>query len=64
MKDTNHPFVKLLIREGLCISADEAYGDSEVLAVPRPGGGGNDQWKDAYNFYQSSARIHIEQAFG
>jgi len=58
------PLVALMIREGLCITADEAYRDSEVMAVPWAGGGGGDQWRDAYNFYQSSARIHIEQAFG
>lgn len=64
LKDTRHPMVKLLIREGLCIAADEAYGDSEVLAVPWPGGGDGNKWRDGYNFYQSSARVHIEQAFG
>ena len=58
------PLVALMVREGLCITADEAYRDSEVFSVPWPGGGGADQWRDAYNFYQSSARIHIELAFG
>jgi len=58
------PLVALMVREGLCITADEAYRDSEVFSVPWPGGGGADQWRDADNFYQSSARIHIELAFG
>jgi len=53
-----------LIADGYCIVADEAYGASELLAVPWPGGGGGDRWKDSYNFHQSSSRIHIEQAFG
>lgn len=64
LKDTSRPLMKLLIREGLCIAADEAYGDSELLAFPWPGGGRGDQWKDGYHFYQSSARIHLEKAFG
>jgi len=58
------PLVALMIFEGLCITADEAYRDSEVMAVPWAGGGGGDQRRDAHNFYKSFARIHIEQAFG
>jgi len=53
-----------LVADGFCIAADEAYGASEVLAVPWSGGGGGDVWRDGYNFYQSSARMHIEQSFG
>jgi len=34
------------------------------MAVPWAGGGAGEQWRDAYNFYQSSARMHIEKAFG
>lgn len=63
-EDTSHSLTKLLIREGLSTAADEAHGDSEVLAVPWPGGGGGDLWKNAFNFWQSSARIHITQAVG
>jgi len=64
LKDPAIPLIALMVREGLCITADEAYRDSEVFAVPWPGEGGGDQWKDAYNFYQSSVRVHIEQAVG
>ena len=63
-KNRTHPVILQLITEGLCIAADEAYGDCELLATPWPGGGRGDEWRDAYNFFQSSARMHIEQAFG
>jgi len=53
-----------LINAGHCLVADKACAESEVLAVPWPGSGRGDQWKDSYNFYQSSSSIHIEQAFG
>lgn len=52
------------MKKGLCIASDEGYGDGELLAVPCPGGGGGSKWRDAHNFHTSSARIHIEQAFG
>ena len=64
LKDPTHAVLQQVIAECLCIAADEAYGDSELLATPWPGGGRGDEWRDAYNFYQSSARMHIEQAFG
>jgi len=64
LKNRTHPVILQLIAEGLCIAADDAYGDCELLATPWPGGGRGDEWRDAYNFYQSSARMHIEQAFG
>lgn len=64
LKDTRHLLVKVLIREGLSLAADEPCGDSEVLAVPWPGAGGGNQWRDGYNFYQPWARIYMEQAFG
>jgi len=64
-----YPFVQdlavaELIADGYCTVADETYGASELLAVPWPGGGGGDRWKDSYNFHEESSRIHIEQAFG
>jgi len=62
--DSTHELTVALINAGHCLVADEAYAASEVLAVPWPGSGRGDQWKDSYNFYQSSSRIHIEQAFG
>ena len=52
-----------LISEGYCFVGDEAYVASELVAVPWPGRTMDDPWKDGNNFYQSSARIHIEQAF-
>lgn len=64
LKDTRHLLVKVLIREGLSLAADEPCGDSEVLAVPWPGAGGGNQWRDGYNFYQPWARIYMDQAFG
>lgn len=62
--DRGSKLTRAMTRDGICIAADEAYAASEVLAVPWPGGGRGDRWKDAYNFYLSSLRIHIEQAFG
>jgi len=53
-----------MTRDGHCIAADEAYAASELVAVPWPGGGPGDRWRDAYNFFLSSLRIHIEQAIG
>jgi len=53
-----------LMDGGYCFVGDEVYAASELVAVPWPGRGGLSQWRDAYNFYQSSARIHIELAFG
>jgi len=64
LQDSSHELTAALIEDGHCIVADEAYAASEVLAVPWPSCGRGDQWKDGYNFYQSSGRIHIEQAFG
>lgn len=58
------PITAALIRDGHCIAADDAYAASEALAVPWPGGGRGDRWRDSYNFHLSSLRIHIEQAFG
>lgn len=62
--DRDSALTRSLTRDGHCIAADEAYAASEVLAVPWPGCGRGDKWRDAYNFYLSSLRIHIEQAFG
>jgi len=40
LKDPASPLLALMVREGLCITADEAYRGSEVFGVPGPGGGG------------------------
>jgi len=48
-----------LIAAGYCIVGDEAYAAGKVMAVPWPGGGGSDRWRDSYNYYQSSCRVHI-----
>jgi len=53
-----------LIQAGYCFVGDEAYAAGEVMAVPWPGGGGGNRWRDSYNYFQSSCRVHIEQAFG
>jgi len=61
--DSTHELTAALINTGSCLLADEAYAASEVWAVPWPGSGLGDQWEASYNFYQSSSRIHIKQAF-
>ena len=61
---TYDPLTLSLIHHGHCIASDEAYAASEVLAVPWPGGGKGDRWRDSYNFHLSSLRINIEHAFG
>jgi len=53
-----------LIQAGYFFVCDEAYAAGEVSAVPWPGGGGGNRWRDSYNYFQSSCRVHIEQAFG
>lgn len=45
------------------IAGDDAYKCCDYLLTPFPGKGIAKD-KDAFNFYQSSARIRIEQAFG
>ena len=45
------------------ILGDAAYGANELLLVPFKGKNLSLE-RDAYNFYQSSQRIHIERAFG
>ncbi|OSX78941.1 hypothetical protein BU14_0094s0018 [Porphyra umbilicalis] len=62
--DRGSALARSMTRDGHCIAADEAYAASELLAVPWPGGGRGDRWRDAFNFFLSSLRIHIEQAFG
>jgi len=57
------PLTLSLIQHGHCIACDEDCAESEVLAVPWPGGCKVDLWRDSYNFHSSSLRIHIEQNF-
>jgi len=64
LQNRKHPNILQLISESLCIAADDAYGDGELLQTPWPGGGRWKTWRDAYDLSQSSARMHIEQAFG
>ena len=45
------------------LAGDEAYNCSEYLITPVPRSEANDD-EDAFNFYLSQLRIHIEQAFG
>ncbi|CDF36756.1 unnamed protein product [Chondrus crispus] len=45
------------------VAADDAYTCSERLLTPWPGRGLSTA-KDCFNYWQSSARIFIEQAFG
>jgi hypothetical protein len=48
---------------GYWVAADDAYVCSERVMTPWPGRNLS-KAKDAFNYWQSSARIHIEQAFG
>jgi len=64
LMDNDDPVTAQLIAAGYCIVDDDAYAAGDFLAVPWPGGRGGDQWRDSYNFYQSSCRVHIDQAFG
>lgn len=47
LSERTNPVITALLAESLCIAADEAYADSDLLAVPWPGGGGGDMWRDA-----------------
>lgn len=64
LSERTDPVGTALLAEGVCFAADEAYADSELLVVPWPGERGGDMWRDAYNLFLSSARTHIEHAFG
>jgi len=64
LMDNDNPVTAQLIAAGYCIAGDDAYTAGEVMAVPWPGGCGGVRWHDSYNFYQTSGRVHIEQAFG
>ena len=46
-----------------CIAGDEAYVCSNHLLAPIPGSLATDA-EDAFHFYHSSLRMHVEQAFG
>ena len=50
-------------RVRIYLVGDAAYGANEVLLVPWRGRGLSKQ-RDAFNYFQSSQRIHIERAFG
>jgi DDE superfamily endonuclease len=49
--------------QGFFIAADEAYSCSDRVLTPWPGRGLPCE-KDCFNFWLSSARIHIKQSFG
>jgi DDE superfamily endonuclease len=48
---------------GFSIAGDEAYECNNNVLTPWPSSNLDDA-KDAFNFYQSSLRMHIEQCFG
>jgi DDE superfamily endonuclease len=48
---------------GYWIAADDTYVCRDRLLTPWPGRNLS-RSKDSFNYWQSSARIHIEQAFG
>ena len=48
---------------GFWIAGDKAYNCTESLITPVPATVA-DEWEDAFTFYQSFLRMHIEQAFG
>jgi len=58
--DPTNVLTRATAEDGHCIVADEACAASELLAVPWPGCGRGDRWKDSYNFHLSSCRIQIE----
>ena len=47
---------------GLCFYGDNAYSKTSFMSVPHKGATHGP--KDAFNFYHSQLRIHIECAFG
>jgi len=53
-----------LIYAGYYFNGDAAYVAGEAMAVPCPGGGGGSRWQDSYSYFQSSCRVHIDEAIG
>jgi len=54
-----------LLPNGYWIAADDAYVSDETIITPLPiSQSATGTHGDAFNFYQSSLRMHIEQAFG
>jgi len=51
------------LRGEFWIAGDEAYVCTELLITPFPASQA-DEWEDSFNFYHSSLRMHVEQAFG
>ena len=55
------------LSDGYWIAADEAYDSLPGLQTPRFKSALNQDdgtYADSFNFYNSSHRIHVEQAFG
>lgn len=50
------------IPSGFWIAGDDAYSATESLDIPFKRSL-TSKYQDAYNFFQSSQRIHVEQAF-
>ena len=54
-----------LLNKDFWVAGDEAYSCDESLLTPFPASMiRGHPFRDAYNFFQSSLRIHVEQAFG
>jgi DDE superfamily endonuclease len=49
---------------GFWIAADAAYTCTESIVTPWPAIELLDPARDAFNFFQSSLRMHVEQVFG
>lgn len=54
---------KQMILEGMTIVGDNAFIETDYMAIPFPGNRIEED-EDAYNFYLSQLRITIERAFG
>jgi hypothetical protein len=60
----HHRLMSGELQDGFWIAADEAYTSTDSIVTPWPALGLMDPAKDAFNFFQSSLRMHVEQVFG
>jgi hypothetical protein len=60
----HHRLMSGELQDGFWIAADDAYTCSDSIVTPWPALGLIDPAKNAFNFVQSSRRMHVEQVFG